>query len=199
MGQDAGERVLFADPFKGKLAEGWHWIRPTDSDWSASDDGLRIKSLPGTLWLTSNNAKNLLLRQLTATNGYSLSVAVTSEPSRNGEQAGLLLYVDDDNYIKVVREFYQGQLHLIFAREEEGRGEGIRYLPNTQNPVVLRLSVKDSAVTASYRNPESREWYALGTCAALKRFPRAGLFTHGGDPQADRRVRYNGFEIRAGE
>jgi regulation of enolase protein 1 (concanavalin A-like superfamily) len=52
-----------------------------------------------------------------STNGYAISVTVTSDPKRNGEQAGLLLYVDDDSYIKVVREFFQDQLQLIQAYE----------------------------------------------------------------------------------
>jgi regulation of enolase protein 1 (concanavalin A-like superfamily) len=199
LAEPAGQPVLFSDSFQNKMADGWKWVHPVDGNSTLSEDGLRIKSLPGTLWLTSNNAKNLLLRPAPATNKYSISATVTSDPKRNGEQGGLLLYVDDDNYIKVVREFFQGQLHLIFAREEEGKGEGIRYLPNTQNPVVLRLVVKDSVVTASYRSPEAKDWIELGTCASLKRVPQTGLFTHGGDAQADRRVRYNSFEIRAAE
>lgn len=195
--ENTPERAVFTDLFPGKLADGWQWIHPTNDTWTVSQDGLRIKSLPGTLWLANNNARNLLLRPVPLTNGYSISVTVTSDPKRNGEQAGLLLYVDDDSYIKVVREFFQGQLQLIFAREEAGKGEGIRYLPNTQNPVVLRLTVNDGTVTAAYRSPEAKEWAELGACAALKKDLRVGLFTHGGDPQADRKVQYRALEIQA--
>src|SRR5579859_5863160 len=73
----AGEKVVFHDPFSGKLAAGWTWVRkwpdPAVSaiagaampkSWKVFKDGLVIRVLPGDLYAKTNDSSNILLRPL---------------------------------------------------------------------------------------------------------------------------------------
>jgi hypothetical protein len=50
--------VIFEDPFDGKLAEGWTWLRENPDAWRIQEDALEIQVEPG----VANTVKNALLR-----------------------------------------------------------------------------------------------------------------------------------------
>jgi hypothetical protein len=52
----AGE-VHFADDFKGKLGEGWSWIREHREGWRLTERGLEVRVQPGNMWGPANDAK----------------------------------------------------------------------------------------------------------------------------------------------
>jgi hypothetical protein len=56
------EKLLFQDSFKGKLGEGWSWVREHREAWRVSDRGLEVRIEPGNMWGKANNANNVLIR-----------------------------------------------------------------------------------------------------------------------------------------
>src|SRR5438477_6783445 len=101
---------LFQDSFKEKLAPGWSWLREHKADWRLKDGALQIHATPGNLWEGENGAHNLLLRAPPdGVKSFAAEVTVSHTPVTFGEQAGLLWYRDDDNYVKLVKEFYDGK------------------------------------------------------------------------------------------
>ena len=55
-------KVLFEEHFKGRLSDGWSWVREDRDAWELGDGVLRVRAAPGNLWEAENNARNLLLR-----------------------------------------------------------------------------------------------------------------------------------------
>jgi len=42
--------VVFEDTFKGKLGEGWTWLRENPKAWRIADDALELRIEPGDAW-----------------------------------------------------------------------------------------------------------------------------------------------------
>src|SRR5438552_14913827 len=91
----AGE-VLFQDDFKGKLGEGWSWVREHREAWRATERGLELRIEPGNMWGPQNNAKNVLVRAApdASTNQLEVSVKVENKPTNQYEQVDLVWYYD---------------------------------------------------------------------------------------------------------
>jgi len=112
------------DEFEGNgLAGAWSWIRQDNSHWSFGGPlnrrgfgYLGITTQAGDLAGESNNAKNLLLRQPPPGDFEASTLVDFWEPlSIDYEQGGLLIYQDDDNYIKLV-SMYNGNYKLEVGR-----------------------------------------------------------------------------------
>src|ERR1035438_8239329 len=56
------QEVLFQDDFRGKLGEGWSWVREHHEAWRITEHGLEVRIEPGNMWGPQNDAKNLLVR-----------------------------------------------------------------------------------------------------------------------------------------
>ena len=94
----------------GTLNGAWSWVREDSANWSltARSGYMRIACQSGDLHSSSNNARNLLLR--TAPVGdWTMTARMEFSPASNYQQAGLLVYKDDDNYLKLVRAVSSGQ------------------------------------------------------------------------------------------
>ena len=142
------------------LSENWEWIRPDESGVEFKDGILRIQSLPGNIW-GGGKAKNILLQPLEEEN-VCITLTLSLEPDKHGEQAGLFLYQDDDNYFKVVKEWV-GKLKahtIVCVKEVDGKGEALKMLPLDPRTVDLRI-VKIGKEVAGYVRGEEDELFTL--------------------------------------
>jgi regulation of enolase protein 1 (concanavalin A-like superfamily) len=191
------EELVFGDKFEAAvLLENWSWVREQSSDWRIVDGELHIRTRSGSLMGDSNNAENLLIRPLSSmVNG--IAIRVSCKPAAPYEQAGLLWYYDDDNYIKLVKELVGDELAIVIVREEKMIASVIGNIPlSSPGAVDLRLSIADGLITGQFRISSYTEWITVAQCAA---YPlqglHAGLFTHGGVNNAERWVRFSGFNL----
>jgi regulation of enolase protein 1 (concanavalin A-like superfamily) len=118
------DKVLFEEKFAKKLSDGWTWTREDKKGWKVTEGALEIRALPGGINGKENTAKNLLLRKPPAAGTqdepFALEATVQNAPAQAGEQAGVILYVDDDNYVSFVREHKEGKTFVRMIREREG-------------------------------------------------------------------------------
>ena len=115
--------VVFEDAFADAMDSAWHWLREEPTAWALTESGLRIRALPGTLWGARNDARNVLLRPaLPLTEGLSSQVTVSNHPAIQGEQGGLIWFVDEGNYVKLVKECLDGSIWIVLARERRRPG-----------------------------------------------------------------------------
>ena len=191
--------VLFEDPFGATLADGWSWTREDAKAWRLEGGALHIRALPGLLWEKVNTAKNVLVRALPAVDGpVTVEVSITSAPAVQGEQAGLLLYGDDDHYVKLVREFTDKALMAVMVVEDGTKlavvGEK-KKLP-AGDTATLRLVRASNKLTGQYKGDDGA-WKDVGTCDAPS-WVKVALFAHGAPapaPETDRWARFGGFRV----
>lgn len=130
--------------------------------WNIDNGVLRIwtqfGSLLGTTAQASNNARDLILQPYNSTVDFTATTKLTFPATANnvqalGQTAGLIAYVNDDNFIFAGRVFNTGQPQLEFVQELNGV-DAATVVPETQtllnNTVYLQLTKLGNQYTAAY-------------------------------------------------
>ena len=189
------EQVLFQDNFTGRLGDGWKWVREQADAWKAGNNGLTMRTLTGTLWDQTNTARNLLVRPAPADGDFATEVTVSIHGALDGEQAGLILYGSDGDYIKLVNEF-KGQPFLVLAREEKDNAKEIGRIPAPDGTITLRLVSHHGWISAQMRVDGQNDWQTVAECEGLTEGqPQVGVFTHVFPGQTDRSARFENFRL----
>jgi len=177
----------------GEPGRQWEWLRESPKGYSltAKPGSLTITSEAGALTEGTNNARNVLLQS--ANNDWVIETKLTASrvPSQP-ENAGLLAYQDDDNFVKLMfravvktsrggnrtaPETQPGTIDLIM--EENGITKSmasfnLRDEITNNNPLYLKLVKKGSKYTAHY-SLDGNNYVLLGTADLLLKDIRAGL------------------------
>lgn len=197
----AEEKPLFEEHFSGKLAEGWTWIDEVPGSWQLADgqpvDGaLELKVLPvgEGLWEAGRKHPNLLVRAPAASGDFAVEVQLKSQPTSQFEHAGVILYVDGDNYVVLNKEMF-GKPEVILVAEKAAKPRHVSK-PYEHEEVWLRLAVVGKKAIAAYRHYDSDPWQTLGELELPVPGPyKAGVFAGRPPKDADHRVRFSHFRI----
>ena len=102
-------------------------------------------------------------------------------PEKKWEQAGLIWYVDDDNFVKLISEHIDGKMYAVLASEQGGRGRVFGKVEMPQANVQLRLLIHAHRVTGQWRVKEADDWSDCSNCEfKAEGTPHFGLFTQTG-------------------
>ena len=178
-----------SDEFNGGTVDPrWKWVRENKSTRSLSvkPGSLTITGEPGGVLEATNNARNLLLQS--ANNDWTIETRlVCSRSPSQPENAGILAYQDDDNFVKLmfravvkttrVRGVQPGTIDLVM--EENGIAKSLatfnlRNEVTGDNALSLKLEKRGSIYTAYY-SLDGTNWELLGTASLLLKDIRAGL------------------------
>ncbi|MBN1987164.1 MAG: glycoside hydrolase family 3 C-terminal domain-containing protein [Prolixibacteraceae bacterium] len=182
-----------SDDFNGFLGKQWKWNRENPANYSLSKKPgfLTITSETGDVSEATNNARNVLLQS--ANNNWSVETKlVCSRTPSQPENAGILAYQDDDNFVKLmfravvkttrVKEPQPGTIDLMM--EENGIAKSLAsFNLKTENtgdqPLVLKLDKKGSIYTASY-SLDGENFEKLGTADLALKDIKTGLMVGDG-------------------
>ncbi|MGI8459829.1 MAG: hypothetical protein ACR2LI_17160, partial [Propionibacteriaceae bacterium] len=203
-------RLLAADEFDGRGDLRWSWVR-NDPDAVVSHGQLVWPVQAADLTGTSNDAAVRLVTTPAAARADRDWVAETkvhldlgTQTVRNYQQAGLVAYVDDDDFARLSTVAIVDTRQTEFGREVVAAADGSTSyggaVVGTPAPTTwLRLAHhRDAAGEQLYRACTSRDgrqwtWGAVWTFPAGTT-PRIGLVAHGGDtPAVDARFDYLRF------
>lgn len=198
----AQDKWLFEDKFAAAPGKGYAWIRADAAASKVEKGALLLKSLPGTIWEKTATQKNLLVRELPAwkpeEGSIAAEVTVANAPAVDDEQAGLMLYLDDDNYLKLCRERVKGKMQIVFARE---RG-GVAVCPVERDDAAashrLRIRWEGQRVSAEILPAGAPKWISAGYCESP--FPKpegvkVALYACGGKAEAPGWAQFTDFRI----
>eukprot|EP00927_Polykrikos_kofoidii_P074810 TRINITY_DN70842_c0_g1_i1.p1 TRINITY_DN70842_c0_g1~~TRINITY_DN70842_c0_g1_i1.p1 ORF type:complete len:306 (-),score=45.08 TRINITY_DN70842_c0_g1_i1:42-959(-) len=210
----AGETLLFESSFGGpSLEDGWRWIREDSETSNFGTDGLDFRIQPGGLWgqiFAGKPSPPLLLRPVGEANAFEVTVIMPPTVGSYGEQAGLFLYVDDNNYAKLVVEWMKdGTASVVLACEKDGHAEvsakaGLD-TEEAHEPIRLRLELSadgsqiSGVLVSSYYNrligscPADRTpWCSSGSDPTML---SVGIGAHGSSEEdsAERMARFSKF------
>ncbi len=186
------------DEFKGSsLGDQWTWVRENSSNWSLTkkSGSLVIAGAEGDIVESNNNAENVLL-QSANTDWTIESKVVSSKVPSASENAGVLAYQDDDNFVKLVyravarRGFFgfgeqtgavqPGSVELIIENEGYQKSVATYNLEgDIKNTVVLKLEKKGNEYIASC-SPSGKKFETVGTANIMLKDVKAGIIACNG-------------------
>ena len=208
----AGEEFHLRDDFDEELALKWEPIRPDPTHVSLDKHAgkLTIVTQSGTIYANQANmsaqVKNLYMIPNPAAGGGDFVIAtrvVSFAPKTSWQQAGLMVYDDDDNYLKCDLEFNGNAPSGIisaFVRETKHKPDFIVVTPKEEgNTFWLRVTKRGklyeyaySADGESYTVVGEKRW-GDGSPKSVGLFAKNGLTPVAGEIDAE----FDFFEARS--
>lgn len=140
------------DVKRATLSDAYSWVREDPARWSAtSKDAVTLRAGANGLWATQNAAVNMLLTPQPAAEKTVLDVTLDGATVAGYEEAGLIFYVGDDDYVALHRKHAAGSPVLALVTETKGSpNENTRVAAPADAVIRLRLERAGSTFTASY-------------------------------------------------
>ncbi len=195
------DELLFQDEFRGKLGDGWSWLRERRDAWRVTARGLEVRIEPGNMWGGANDARNVLVRPAPNPVKDEIEVSVTVEhrPTEQYEQADLVWYYDDSHMVKLGHEMVDGKRSIVMGREEKDRTRTIAIIALEPVSVRLRFLVRGNRIHGQFRTADSKEWRDAGECdlpAPSNAKPHVSLQFYQGPANSEHWARITEFQIR---
>ncbi|MBN1145411.1 MAG: glycoside hydrolase family 3 C-terminal domain-containing protein [Bacteroidales bacterium] len=181
------------------LGNQWTWVRENQDNrkFDASAGKLVITSEEGDVSESGNNARNLLLQS--ANTDWTMESKITSsrKPAGFTENAGIIAYQDDDNFVKLV---YRANMGRRGMQRPRGSGEqpGIVELSvenkgyqifstsvnmdgiiKSDNTLILKL-VKKGSYYSAYYTVDGKTYEHIGDANVLLKDIKAGVIACNG-------------------
>ena len=150
---------------------------------------IRIPVDEGDIWEMTNNSRNTLFLDLPPM-WTSIRMKIASfVPTIDMQQAGLLVYQDDDNYVQISKRLNYNS-RIMFIYEDGGIGGYDPAIPGLPDGSLwLRLDINTLMDTVTgYYSIDGISWLTAGTVAQTLANPLLAIFTSsssGGFPNAD--------------
>ena len=202
------------DTFDGDtLDEAWSWVREDNAQWSLSDGALTIQTQAGDLKGQDNSAKNLLVRDIGSDGDWTAQVKLTfpTVPTQANQQGGLVIYQDDDNYIKVNLEyittgsFWSAQRYLRVSMGVESQGnysdcfydalEIEEHLADSDGALWLRIVKEGDTYRGYWATDPDAAYKNLGECTLSMSDSKVGLLAANGSNSPSIPVVYDDFSL----
>jgi beta-glucosidase len=179
------------------LGNQWGWIRENKSNWSLtkSAGALVIKGEKGDITGTTNNAANILLQSANTDWTIVSKIVYSRKPSGFNQQGGLIVYQDDDNYVKLVyrsnfrvRSSAGGSGILDMIIEKNGYQFSIvnvrsaDVITDNKNTLVLKLEKKGINYNASY-STDGKNFISIGKIDVILSDIKAGIIVCNGSTE----------------
>jgi regulation of enolase protein 1 (concanavalin A-like superfamily) len=193
------DKVLFEEKFQKKLSDGWTWVREDKKGWKLSEAAIEIRALPGSLKGKENTAKNLLLRKAPPASPdtpFAIEATVKSAPAQAGEQAGVIVYENDDSYVSFVREHKDGKVFVRMIREMGGEEIVWAEKELEGEAHALRILHMGNKIQAEVMTGQPAMWMpAYYGEPPFKGEVKAGLAAFGAPAGAERWAKFTGVRL----
>ncbi len=177
-----------SDNFDGSTLDRARWgtIIRENQQYSVANGSLLLPTAAGDLYGSRNDATNIVL-QPTPGVAWQATTKVSLAATANYQQAGIMLYGDDDNYAKV-DVVYSSERKVEFLRETAGvpRNEaGDSTTAPSGEVIYLRLISDGTTLTAAY-SADGQTFTPVGRSADLAGItnPKIGVFALNGGTTA---------------
>lgn len=175
---------------KAGLSSQWNVVRENKSDLKVSGGSLNITTSTGDLTAANNNLPNVVLQSANSDWTTTVKLVCSNVPAAPAQNAGLVAYQDDDNFVKFVYAATfnmrrqadaaapaAGQLQLV--TEEKGNQKGSVTLSmadviGANQTVWLRLTKSGDTYTAAY-SVDGKKFVNVGTANATLKNVQAGM------------------------
>ena len=178
-----------SDSFQKAPASPWSWVREDPALWTVTDGTLVLTTGPGDIAQAGNDARNILLQSANTDWTIDTRMACSAAPAMPAQNAGLVAYESDNNFVKFVYSATfnfrrqpdagpaPGQLQLLV--EENGQQKALvstslEGISLKDNVIWLRLVKQGDSYTAWY-SVDGKKFVQAGTVSAVLKDIRVGV------------------------
>jgi glucosylceramidase len=161
--------VSGSDSFNSStLGSQWSWVRQDNTHWSltAASGYMRITTQYGDIWTTYADAKNILLQNISGDWTISTKVTFSAKPSVNWQQAGLIVYQDDNNYLKISRVYNNGN-EIQLGKEIGGSYSDQKGTDNISGTTIYFKITKSGSNYSAYMSSDGTTYTQVGTTQSI--------------------------------
>jgi cytochrome c len=175
----------FRDDFNGSaLASSWSVVRPSGA-LQVGNGVVSIPTEPGDIYQATNTATNIVLRPA-PTGAFTITAKINHHGLTRYQQAGIIVYGDDDNYTKFDRTATNNGGTPVekfeFINEVAGtpRNTSADYTPNIDQSTFpqdfyLRITSTDGTTITGAYSTDGTTWTNVGKSANVPANPKVGL------------------------
>lgn len=188
---------------EAQTSKTWEWVRENPAAWFIDEDGkLNIAMETGDIW-SKSTAKNILLTPVDSED-YEIVVKMNSKPQKDYSESGIIMYVDDQNYVVLSRKAHSGyrpgelNIFSLLAKVEgnpwESPSENVVADDEGEN-VYLKLT-KSGNLYSGYYSTDGNDWKTIyeNKVADLGGKPKAGMISYVGLQESETAV-YEEFSV----
>lgn len=188
---------LFEDEFDGKsLENSWIILRENQSDISLTESPghLRIISKAEDLWQINVNNKIKLLRR--GPHGdFEIVARLTYDPKEKFQQAGIILYEDEENYVMLTRQKDDAQ-HVVMSRSVS-KTEGAKSAATSLTTLYLKLTKSGESISGAF-STNGETWTTVDHISGLHfKHPQVGLVGFNAQQKTTANADFDFFKISA--
>jgi regulation of enolase protein 1 (concanavalin A-like superfamily) len=196
-----------SDDFAGTtLGPQWSWVRedPATHSLTSRPGSLVITPGVGDLSATTNTARNLLLQPALGDWTIQSKLVFSAAPHVNTQQAGIVAYSGDDDYLKLDWEFSGGAARLSETSEDSLSGAPVVQVLTTiptaavfgaASTVWLRMVKQGPRYSTSY-STNGTDFTPIYTTGAALTNVKVGLFAFNGPATStDLGVAFDDFQV----
>jgi beta-glucosidase len=193
-----------SDDFNGTtVGPQWTWIRQDPSTEHVGSGSLVITPEPGELAGTTNTARNILVQPALGDWTIESKLTFSTPPHADTQQAGIIAYQDDDNYLKLGWEYSSGVAQLAETTEDSLSGTPVTQILTTiptagllSNTVWLRMAKIGPRYT-TYDSTDGVHFVPIYNVGASLSNVKVGLFAFSGaDTTNDLNVVFDYFRVQ---
>ncbi|MBU5351711.1 right-handed parallel beta-helix repeat-containing protein [Paenibacillus barcinonensis] len=163
------------------LDEQWRWVRENPARWSlGSNPGyMQITSEQGDISGATGDAKNILLTGAPS-GDWTIETKLEGKPASKWSQGGLVVYVNDQTYIRITRLYGEGNQFQL-----DSKINGVRNHTETPDMLSSEISylriVKEGDTYTGYYSADGTNYTQVGDAqTAFLEDPKIGLITCAG-------------------
>lgn len=160
---------------------GWEIIRPDEEKLSLnSEKGLVVTSQKGDLYKNTNTGKNVVVKSVSGDWSVTAPVHIESELTQGYQQAGLMIYSDDDNYIKICVICQNGKQQIQFGIENDASWSEKFLTPIEGTDFVFKIVKNKNTYQALY-SQDGENFSEAGNIQVEYEAPKVALYAINGD------------------
>ncbi|MEZ9188082.1 DUF1349 domain-containing protein [Vibrio sp. 10N.286.52.F8] len=174
----------------------WYIQNENPSHWSFENGQLSMQVQEGNIFgAGSSDVDNIFIHPVSQPN-YSAEVTITLEPTLPFEQAGLGIYWDNNNYIKISKEMFMGELSIVFVIEQNGRPEIKQRCSFEGATASVRLENNEGTITAYLGGNQKQSWHVIGSAKTLNGLAKGVmLYTFSGSSNTPNFAKFSEFQL----
>lgn len=175
------------------LSSAWSWLNEDPTHWSLTNSPGFLQITTQTGGIFSGAYHNLLLTEAPSEE-YQITTRVTISPTETFQGASIIVYGNDDNYVRVSRRFANAGDEINFRHESNDTVLVNIGVSETATTLYLRIT-KEGDLYSGFYSIDGNSYSYIGQTEAVITNPKIGILSENGPSTTEIQSDYDFFKL----